>query len=162
MKNKKTIIALTILLAVLALGIGYATITNITLNITGSASASASADNFKVKFDSSVTPTGTNATGRITGDRAAEITVSGLTTKNQTATATYTIVNESEDLAATLSANVTGNTNPTFFDVAYSFGTTTLAPGGTTTVTVTVTLLKTPATDQTGTVAITLIAEPKQ
>ena len=162
MKNKKTIIALTILLAVLALGIGYATITNITLNITGSAAATASGDNFKVKFDSTVTPTGTNATGTITGDRTAEITVSGLTTRGNAATATYTVKNESTDLGATLSANVTGNTNPTFFDVDCSFGTTTLTPGGSTTVTVTVTLLKTPATDQTGTVAIALVAEPKQ
>ena len=163
MKNKKTVIALTVLLAVLALGIGYATITNITLNITGSTAATASDANFSVKFvDSGAEITGSNATGEVTSDNEATITVSGLTTKDDIATITYPVKNYSADLGASLTATVTENSNDDFFEVTPTFASSSIGANSETTLTVTVKLLKTPAADQTGSIKIKLEAAPVQ
>ena len=76
---------------------------------------------------------------------------------------TYTVVNESETLAATLAAPVIQtNSNSTYFTVTSSTASNSLAAnGGTTTQTVTVTAAKTPtADDETTSVTINLAASP--
>ena len=56
--NRKQIkIVIYVLIAVITLGIGYATIANIVLSINGTASGSVDSNNFNVHFDRSVTPT---------------------------------------------------------------------------------------------------------
>lgn len=168
MKSKKTIIALTILLAVLALGIGYATISNVVLNISGSAAASADASNFNVGFDTSKTPAGTatvgTAEGSYTDAKNATMTVSGLTTAGQSATVTYTVKNSSPDLTANLSATVKNNgTNASYFTVSDPvFNSATLKSGESTTVAITVTLNQTPINDVSADFSVTLTAAPAE
>lgn len=50
MKKTSKIIMLSLVVAALLLGIGYAAIQNITLNISGTATADPSQTNFKVSF----------------------------------------------------------------------------------------------------------------
>ena len=90
----------------------------------------------------------------VTGDTAATISVEGLTTVNQTATATYTILNASTDLVANLVAEVTQNTNSDYFDVTTSFASNSVAAGDSTTITVSVRLKKTPIESQTGNITV--------
>lgn len=153
MKKNKTFITLALLIAVAILAVGYAAIGGINLEITGSASATTSDKNFKVKFVGTPTSdkTGVSAnstnvvvTPAITDDRNATLNVSGLTTKNDTVTATYTVKNESEDITATVAKGEITNTNATYFEVTSVIADSTLAPDATTTVTVTVKLIKTP------------------
>lgn len=168
MKRTKIYVMIAVIIAVLILGIGYAAISNITLNINGTASATTADENFKVKFDGTVTPTstvpdgveGATATGTITNDTTATIAVSGLTTKDQTATVTYTILNDSPELSANLAASVKTNNNDEYFDVTTSLAKTTLAKGETTTLTVTVKLKKTPIADQTTNITVGIEASP--
>lgn len=150
MKQKRTYITLLLIVALLCLGIAYAAITNQTLKISGSVEATASDANFNVKF----TDKSTSGSGTITAEidaadttgRTATINVSGLTTAGQTATAVYTISNESPaDLTANLTSNLVFD-NTTWFEVTADLEDTSIAKGASTTMTVTVKLLKTPAT----------------
>lgn len=166
-KNTKTIVGLVLLIAVLLVAVGYAVITNRTLNITGDAKATTNSQNFTVRFTG--TPEVSDAskvTAKISeqDELAATINVSGLTAKGDEATATYTIENTSKDLSAELTANVSKNTNTEYFDVKYNIAEpSTLEHGATTTITVTVTLIKTPIdTDPTSDIGITITANPQQ
>lgn len=160
MNSRKTFIGLILIIATFFLSVGYGAIPSDKIKIISSAQANVSDTSFKVKFDQDIMPTTTNARAEIIGNRTATIAVSGLTEKGDTATATYTIVNESLDLEAVLSAIVTENSNSDFFLVSYLFEKGKLLPEEKTTVTVIVELLKTPVTDQTGKVEIQITAEP--
>lgn len=170
MKSKKTIIALTILLAVLALGIGYATISNVVLNISGSAAASADASNFSVVFDQTKTPVGSttvsgaNASGTFTDAKNATMSVSGLTTAGQSATVTYTVKNTSTDIKANLSATVNNTgANANYFTVSDPvFGETSINANDSTTVAITVTLNQTPINDVSANFSVALTATPAE
>ena len=153
---KRTFTIVGILVAVLMLGIGYAAITGTTLSITGTAAAGVDNSNFVVRFDQEtpVTKNSFVSAAAITGDTAATISVEGLTTVNQTATATYTILNASTDLVANLVAEVTQNTNSDYFDVTTSFASNSVAAGESTTITVSVRLKKTPVESQTGNITV--------
>lgn len=168
MKKKRTFTILTVLLAVLLLGVGYAaTIDDILLNITGSATASPSTDQYIVKFveDSAqdITtnkPSHITVTPEVTGDLSGTITVTGMKAKDESVTVQYTIANESADLSATLSVAVgTGKSDK--FTITPVLGTTVLEKGGTTTLTVTITLNETPiSADLTTSVPVTVTAVP--
>ena len=84
-------------------------------------------------------------------------------TEDVTVTATYTILNNSEDLSAKLSATTT-NDNETYFTVTQKIADpTTITAGNTTTIEVTVELIKTPVTaDETATIGVEITAEPQQ
>lgn len=157
MKKKRTLTVVAAVLAVLMLGVGYAAVAADILNITNaSASATPSDANFVVQFDEE-TPVveGNNVTADYTDATNATFAVSGLTAKGQTASATYAIENLSPDLSANLTAAIGAMTNgasgteddKTYFSVSYSFEDTTITAGGSTTLTVTVTMLKTPVTE---------------
>lgn len=169
MNKKRTILGGAILVAVLMLGIGYAAIDAITLNISGSAKADASDANFIVQFDSDTT-VATSGDGTITASitdaKNAVLNVSGLSAKGQSATATYTIENESPDLSANLTVDaesITETDNAGYFSIKTTIAEATLASKGKTTATVTVTLNKTPVDAQkTGTINVQLKAEPVQ
>ena len=165
-KNTKLSIGIVLVVAVLLVAIGYAAITTRTLNIDGTAQATPDSANFTVKF------TGTpevsdqdKVTAEIkSGDELkATMNIEGLTAKGDTVTAKYTIQNTSKDLSAALSATVTSNTNSEYFTVDYEIADSTIAHGDSTTILVTVTLIKTPIdNDQTSTIGITVKADPQQ
>jgi len=165
MKQSRTFLILALVVAVLALGIAYAAITSVTLNVNGNVLASAEQGNFKVSFikDGTGAPSfngkGT-ATLAITNDTTATMDVSGLSSIGDTLTATFTIKNTSDDLTATLVATPS-NSNPEYFEVTPTLGSTTVDPvDGTTTLQVAVKLIKTPLADQKATIGIAIVATP--
>ncbi len=163
-KTRKIIIGV-VIAAILIIGIGYAALKNITLNVSGSATANPDDSNFTVKLTG--TPTVSDATivtdAKVTDNLNATFTVAGLTAKGETATITYTIENASADLSANLSAEVTENTNSTYFKVTPTLAKESIAQGTSTTVTVEVELLKTPVSqDETSTIKLAITAEPVQ
>lgn len=126
MKNRKSILVVFAVLALLCLGIGYAALTD-TLGINGTAEGNSSegADYvdetlFDIEWDSTVNPTAVvsgpegsllSATAAYDGTDAAEnnarITINDMIVKNETVVATFTIKNaSSEDYIAELSANI--------------------------------------------------------
>ena len=164
-RNTRAVVGLVLLIAVLLVAIGYAAITAVPLNINGSAQATPEQTNFTVKF--SETPTVSDSSKVVAeinqqDQLKATINVSKLTAKGDTATATYTIANTSADLSAVLSAT-TSNTNDEFFRVTQNIAKGTVAAGDTTTITVTVELIKTPITqDEETTIGVIITADPQQ
>ena len=185
-----------ILVAVIALGIGYAAITAIPLIINGSATAKASGTqaDFNVHFDdfastgNYISYTEEEDTGDSlvesfdtvkhvsaasgTTDKAADITVASnqtsatvsvdnMTNVGDTVTLTIPVINESADIKASLSAAVENN-NEEYFNVVAEPAVETLnANNATTTVTVTVSVVKVPkVADQSATFTVTLTADP--
>lgn len=174
MKKKKGVIAILLIIALLALGIGYAALTG-SLTITGSASAVADDSNYKVVFinaeagdanysSSTVVPT---ATAAVDSDDATKATfsVTNFTTENDTVTFTYTVENQSNGITAKVSGiEISAFDNSDYFSITASLPesatSVTLDPGETTTVTVTVTCIQTPTAEvSTGDVTITLATE---
>ena len=164
MKKRTGIIG--VLVAILALGIGYAVVSAVTLTINGSGSITADQANFKVHYTGDVTVTKSVASITTTAShndqQTGQFTVSDLTKAGDSVTFTYTIVNDSEGITANLAASsVTTNSNSEYFTVTTSRDASTLAPGASTTETVTVTVAKTPVSaDETGTFQIDLVASP--
>lgn len=164
MKKRTGIIG--VLIAILALGIGYAAVTAVTLVITGTGSITATQENFKVHYTGTVAVTKSPDTIVTTqthnNAQAGEFTVSGMTKAGDTVTFTYTVINESEGINANLAApTVVTNSNSEYFEVTTSRDATTLAPTESTTQTVTVTAIKTPVTDDvSGNFTIKLVASP--
>ena len=105
MKKRRTIIVSLLLVAALALGIGYAALSTVNLNITGTAKVNAVQENFVVDFSETVVAS-TGASGSRTGLRTADIIVDGLTDPGQEATVKYTIVND-DDAGSLYAAKIT-------------------------------------------------------
>ncbi len=176
MKKQKFLAVTLVVIATLLLGVGYAALGQIDLTITGNLSAakwdSATSKDFKVYFDKSVTPTTSpsEADSSITvnavygtGDEptTATLDVSGLKSKGDVATATYTIKNGSNGMKATLTDPTVTWSNKDYFLVTAIVDSKTLAEDATTTVTVTVELINTPVTtEQNDTITITIGADP--
>ena len=164
-RNTKAIVGLVLIIAVLLVAIGYAAITAVTLNITGNANAAADKSNFVVRFTGTPTVSDSSkVTAKLNAEDQLKATmdVNGLTAKGDTATATFTIANNSADLSAALSAESTCS-NTEYFKVTYNIANTPVAKGETTTITVTVELIKTPIdVDPTGTIGVTITAQPQQ
>ena len=162
---KKRTGILGVLIAIVLIGIGYAAVTAVNLTINGNGTITPNDENFKVVYTgvtSTANPTTINvATDTIgtEGVTTTSFTVTNMTKKDDTVTLTYTIQNKSADYKAVLNEAstylaVTGDTE--YFSVTPgTFASTTLNPDGTTTQTVTVTALKTPA-DNAKSVTITL------
>lgn len=165
MKSKKTFVGVFLILAVLFLGVGYAAIANITLKISGTLGATADDKNFKVAFsDKAIVTSDSKITAEKTDDLNATIKVTGLTAKGDKVTATYEIENKSEDLSASIATPVITNDNEAYFKVTTDWtAAKTVVSKGTTTVTVTVELLKTPiGEDESANIDISLVASPVQ
>ena len=169
--NKKRIQALiVILIAVITLGIGYASISAINLFINGNATATVDQNNFDVHFVStSDTP---SLTGNVTLTGSASISqqdskvalfdVGGLTKVGDYAIATYTIINNSGGIGAELSLDLT-NSNPEYFKVTETVTDNILQAGDTTTGTIKVEMIKTPIdTNVTTSITGTLTATPME
>lgn len=176
MNSRNTFIALGIIMAILSLGIAYAAINSQTLNVVGSVTTTTNDANFTVGFvtDSAITystanpSVNSNATvsGTYVDASNATMTVAGLTTENQSVSATYTIKNTSvAEINANLSASST-NPSTEWFEITEELGKSSIAPGESTTLTVTVKLKKTPVTTSDinaakGTFDITVTAAPQ-
>ena len=165
MKKKTGIIA--ILILILLLGVGYAAIANKNLIVNGSATVTPDDSNFVVKFDQQTAfttnttgaPAGATVTTTWTSDTQVGFTVGGLNKQGDVVVITYPILNESPTLGATLANPVISFDNSTYFSVTATLSTNTLAAStGTANLVVTITVLKTPVTDDettTGTVTVT-------
>ena len=163
-KSTKVIVGIVLFLAIVLLAVGFAAITSVQLNISGSATATPDQANFKVEFTGEPTADGkVEASINDLDKTKATMNVTGLTAKDETVTATYTIKNLSADLSAQLSAT-TESSNSEYFDVSYKINEpSTLTAQGETTITVTVKLLKTPISgDESGTIGVTITATPVQ
>ena len=101
MKKRRNLIIALLLVAALALGIGYATVSTVTLNIDGRAEVKVAQENFVVKFDATegkTTYDETVANASVASDLMATINVFGLKAKDQFTTVKYTIVNDTTSL----------------------------------------------------------------
>ena len=164
-QNKKTLgVVVFTLLAVITLGLGYAAISAIVLTINGTATATPDTSNYSVEFTEILQET--NADADILHedgepDVNVTFTTSGLTKAGDTATVQVKIENNSPDLKANLSIN-TSSTNSEYFSVSSVLADNVLEAGDYTTVTLTVTVLKTPIGDnsETTTVLSTITATP--
>ena len=162
MKNRKKMITTALIVLVLLLGVGYATVSSVNLNINGTAKAETK--ELQVFYDG--TNSGTSA--KVTAisspvkTREATFTVENMTL-DETVTMTFEVKNYETDVNATLAApSVTQNTNEEYFQVTTSCDKTTLNAGDTATITVNVKLIKTPVTDEAGstTVTVAMAASP--
>ena len=119
--------------------------------------------NFKVRF--SGTPEvsdGSNVKALITNDLSATLDVTGLVKKGDYVTAKYNIENVSSDLSAKLSVE-TQNSNEEYFSVQSELGKDTLAKNQSTSITLTIKLIKEPIEEsQKSTIKINLKAAPIQ
>lgn len=177
-RKRKGLIVLAIVAMVAILGVGYAAITGVGFTINGNASAEGDQSAFNVHFsnvafDSSQLKTdSTKVTHTETQDNTQKGTfsVSGLATKGDVAAFTYTVKNDSSDLTAVIPkdsikvSSLTGDV-ATYFTVSVvttnPAGDVSIAPGTTTTITVVVTLNKTPIEKvETGDLTVTFAAKP--
>lgn len=93
MKKRRTLVISLLLVAALALGIGYAAINDVILTITGTADLATSGENFKVVFTDPVNdPAATISVDAVPYN--ASIAVTGLKTIGETATVTVDILND--------------------------------------------------------------------
>ena len=158
--KKRTILPL-LLVAVLALGIGYAAVAGVTLQINGNAIVTPTQENFGVRFDG--TPVVNKATAAILADKTkASLDVTGLSDKGDTATATFRILNDGavSQYAADIKDLVIAPYNTTVFKITTDFVAKTLQPGEHLDVTVTVELIQVPTEEVTTPIAITIKADP--
>ena len=168
-QNKKSLqIILVVLIAVLTLGIGYASISAINLIINGNATASVNQNNFRVYFVPTAETPSLTGNVQVAGDASistednlvALFDVSGLSKEGDYAIATYTIINNSEAIGADITLKVT-NSNGEYFKVTETITDSQLQAGDTTTGTIKVEMIKTPIdSDVSTSVTGTLTATP--
>ena len=162
MKNRKKMITTALIVLVLLLGVGYATVSSVNLNINGTSKAETK--ELQVFYDGTNSGTSAKVTAISSPEntRAATFTVENMTL-NETVTMTFEVKNYETDVNATLAApSVTENTNGVYFEVTTSCNKTTLNAGDTATITVNVKLIKTPVTEEAGstTVTVAMAASP--
>ena len=177
MKSPKTFLLLSTVVAVLVLGVAYAAIQDVTLTVNGTATATADQGNFDVTFTGTpkVEPVeGSNGSGTLViNDKSltATMNVAGFKKIGDTVKATITVSNNSTDLGTTLVVSPSAITEKLgaqtltkseYFKITSAeLGTTTLAHGESTTLTILVELVKVPITaDVTGTFNVTVVATP--
>ena len=165
-QNKKTLqIVLFVVIAIVTLGIGYASITAINLIINGNATANVNQNNFKVHFTQAQAITGTTGAGGTSSidtqdDTKAMFDVTGLTKVGDYAEAVYTVRNDSNGIGAEISLNLS-NTNNEYFKVTETILDNKLQAGEETTAKVKVEMIKTPITDSVSTsITASLTASP--
>ena len=163
--RKKIKVFLFVLISILTISIGYASISAINMLINGNGTASVNQNNFKVHFTQAQAITGTtgvSGTSTIDAqdDTKAMFDVTGLTKVGDYAEAEYTIKNDSAGIGAEISLNLS-NTNNEYFKVTETILDNKLQAGEETTAKVKVEMIKTPITDTVSTsITATLIASP--
>ena len=158
MKNRKNLIIAFVIAALLVIGVGYAALEDsVTINGT--------VGTVQNKLDINVEQKSFTGTDGVTASTTGEddtltTTVEGLTAVGDTITITYTITHDSseEDITAYLTYTPIAE-DTTYFDYTFVQGADSLDYNGTTTMTLTVTLLKTiDVEDLSGTFTITVNA----
>ena len=167
-QNKKTLqIVLIVLVAVLTLGIGYASISAINLIINGGATANPNDNNFKVKFlnETGVTPKITSEDGgtgdiSLSSDTTATFNITGLAAVGESAVANFKVKNESNAIGAKIGVTAT-NSNQEYFKITVTVVDDELQAGDETDVRVKVEMIKTPVNNAvTTSITTTLTASP--
>ena len=162
MRKTTKIIIVSLISAIILLGIGYAAIQNITLNISGTAAANPNQANYKVMFAGTPEVSdNTLVTATITDEITATIDVNGLSNKGESVSVKYTVLNASTDLSADLALGTT-NSNPEYFTITSRIDNTSLVAGDSTTVTVIIELTKTPIDNVEAEIGVTLESMPVQ
>jgi uncharacterized protein YxeA len=100
MKKRRTLIISLLLVAALALGIGYAALSR-ELVIGSTANLTHKNDNFTIEFTSAATDNTPASTAEYSAT-AASYTITGFNKQGDTATFTYTVENKTTDIPATL------------------------------------------------------------
>lgn len=165
MKNKKSLLSFCLLALVLILGVGYAVVSSVNLDISGTAKVKGT--DLKVSFNGTTTVSDADKVTATATNRSlsANIAVTDLTL-GESVTATYTIQNEETDVNAEVIKASIVNDKTDYFVVTTDVDSSakTITAGGTTTVTVTVKLAKTPVldTDSTANITVNLTASPVQ
>lgn len=123
MNKQKKILLFVILLIIVLMGIGYASLTHNTLIISGTATASADNSNFKIHFTGEV-PKTYSSKEYITVDAkpntrstTASVNILGLSTKDDSAYAILEIENESTDIDAESIAVTTNAKSSDLFEI---------------------------------------------
>ena len=161
-QNKRILhMVLIVLIAVSTIGIGYASITAVNLIISGNATYAVRQDNYDVHFLSSDGITGSMGVGGTSSidendNKIAYFDVSGLTKRGDYAEATYTIINNSNDIGVDISVDLDVSNN-NYFYVSSSVKKNKLKAGETTTATIHVTLKKTPIDESVSTNVTSII-----
>ena len=161
-QNKKKIqIVLLVLVAVLTLGIGYASITAINQIININGSVSVNQENFKVYFTSAEITAGTGTVSIDEEDATIGFfDITGLSKVGDYAEATYTVLNDSNGVGAHISLNLT-NSNSEYFKVTETIDDIELQAGDSAIAKVVVTMIKTPIYDtEIAEISAELIAKP--
>lgn len=166
LKNKKRLqIILFLLIIVVVLGVGYASISAINLIVNSNAIATTNQENFSVKFldedgaRPSIEGSPTNNINVIS-DTVAAFNITTLSRKGESVTATLKVKNTSNGIGTLIGLNLV-NSNTEYFKVTEKILDNKLQAGETTTVTVKVEMLKTPITDSVSTtITATLTANP--
>lgn len=156
MKNRKKMITTALIVLVLLLGVGYATVSSVSLNINGTSKAETK--ELQVFYDGTNSGTSAKVTAISSpvNTRAATFTVENMTL-NETVTMTFKVKNYETDVNATLAApSVTQNTKQEYFQVTTSCDKTTLNAGDTAIITVNVKLIKTPVSEEAGSTTVTV------
>ena len=149
MKKEKTILLLLGVLIVVAIslmtGVGYAVEMDDTLIISDNSLLTTKQSDFKIEFTGQPTYTGNGvATLKITSPTTATMDITELNSVGDSITATFTISNKSNHIYADLYAEVT-NTNTEYFKVTSLLSESTIQPKiGTSTIKLTVELIKLP------------------
>jgi len=167
MKNKKSLLWLSLLVFVLILGVGYAVVSSVGLDITGSATVADSTLKVAFNGDTEVSDSTKVTASSVDDSLSASITVTGLTKVGESVTATYTIKNEETDLDANYTLDAEKgieNSQEDYFTVTTDVDSApkTIEAEGTNTVTVTVTLKAIPveSTNSTANIKVNLAATP--
>lgn len=156
MKNRKKMITTALIVLVLLLGVGYATVSSVSLNINGTSKAETK--ELQVFYDGTNSGTSAKVTAISSPAKAREatFTVENMTLE-ETVTMTFEVKNYEKDVNATLAApSVTENTKSEYFQVTTSCDKTTLNAGETATITVNVKLIKTPVSEEAGSTTVTV------
>ena len=162
MKNKKTLMIAGLLIAVLALGVGYA-LNTIGIELTGNVNVDPNDANFAVEFVGASTAGEVNEASYEAD--AATFTVNSLSVVGDEATATFTIKNKSKaGVNASIDAVLVKTANGEFFTATTDWvDDTVLNPNEEKVMTVTVTLDKAPVTATIeGVFTVTLTATAEQ
>lgn len=164
--NKKIFkICLFVLVAVVILGVGYASISAMKLYFNGGAAISPDQSKFRVEFVSAQRITGTpgaGGTATINSDdkTQAYFSISGLAKVGDYAEATYVVKNFSNNIGANISLQLS-NSNPEYFKVTEIIQDSQLQAGEETYATVRVEMIKSPVEESVATdVSAKLISEP--
>lgn len=147
MKKKKSLLSLGLIALVLVLGVGYAVVSSVDLEFTGTAKGVAEAD-LKVEIGT-ITPESTDKRGYSGSLKSVNFTVFDMTLEEEV-TFNIEILNKETDIDATLEdvANSITNSNPEYFTVTHSITNATIPAKGSTTVKLTVKMIKTPVTNE--------------